>query len=261
MLPDATGALPWPRTAQTSWRFMLGLAGVFALFEVSARSLGSDRGQAGLVVGALVVGATLAVDHWLLGEPLAAGLRRLGLGAPKLPGVFAALFASALLLLVVPAFIGVTGARWTMYPGWIGLLPGLFAQAGVAEEVLFRGYLFRHLRRGRSFWRAALLASGPFVLVHLWLFFSMSWPVALASVVLSALISIPFAYLFELGGNTIWGSAILHWVVQGGIKVIVFDGTGFLFAAVWMLSSAVLPFVVFVYRRDAGHASAPVVSA
>jgi membrane protease YdiL (CAAX protease family) len=43
----------------------------------------------------------------------------------------------------------------------------------VAEEVLFRGYLFGHLRRGRSFWRAAVLSMLPFVCVHLLLFFTM----------------------------------------------------------------------------------------
>ncbi len=35
------------------------------------------------------------------------------------------------------------------------------AQAGIAEEVLFRAYLYGQPRDGRSFWRAAALASGP----------------------------------------------------------------------------------------------------
>jgi membrane protease YdiL (CAAX protease family) len=42
-----------------------------------------------------------------------------------------------------------------MYPGWTLLVGGLFAQAGIAEEVLFRVYLFRHIREGRAFWPAA----------------------------------------------------------------------------------------------------------
>ena len=54
-------------------------------------------------------------------------------------------------------------------------LPGLFAQAGIAEELLFRGYLFGHLREGRSFWRAALLSMPPFLAVHLLLFFQMDF--------------------------------------------------------------------------------------
>jgi hypothetical protein len=38
----------------------------------------------------------------------------------------------------------------------------------------------------------------------------MSWPVALAAVGLAVVLSFPLAYLFELGGRTIWAPAILH---------------------------------------------------
>jgi hypothetical protein len=47
----------------------------------------------------------------------------------------------------------------------------------------------------------------PVVGVHLLLFLWMEWPVALASLLLSAVLSFPLARLFELGGNTIWGPA------------------------------------------------------
>ena len=136
-----------------------------------------------------------------------------------------------------------------MYPRWILLLPGLFAQAGVAEEILFRGYLFRHLRASRSFWRAAFVASGPFVLVHLYLFLTLPWPLAAASVLLSALIAFPLAHLFELGGNTIWAPALLHWVVQGAVKVATPVEVALVFPVVWIVASAVIPFGVFFVRR------------
>ena len=119
-------------------------------------------------------------------------------------------------------FVLARGMTPAPYPGWISLLPGLFAQAGIAEEVLFRGYLFGHIRQGRTFWRAASLSMLPFVVVHLVLFFSMPWPIALASVVLAIVISFPLAYLYELGGNTIWAPALLHFVIQATVKVLVF---------------------------------------
>ena len=75
-------------------------------------------------------------------------------------------------------FVRARGMTPAFYPGWISLLPGLFAQAGIAEEVLFRGYLFGHVRVGRTFWRAAAVSMLPFVSVHLILFFSMPWPIA-----------------------------------------------------------------------------------
>ena len=101
-------------------------------------------------------------------------------------------------------------------------MPGLFAQAGIAEEVLFRGYLFGHLRRGRSFWRAALLSMLPFVAVHLLLFATMPWPIAAAALLLAVIVAFPLARLYELGGATIWAPALLHFVIQGTVKIVVF---------------------------------------
>ena len=55
------------------------------------------------------------------------------------------------------------------------------------------------------------------------------------------------AWLFELGGS-IWGAALLHWVVQGTVKIVVVEGAELGFAATWMVASAVLPFAVFAFR-------------
>jgi membrane protease YdiL (CAAX protease family) len=66
-----------------------------------------------------------------------------------------------------PLFARATATPLAARDGWPLLLPGLFAQGGIAEECLFRGYLFGHLRRERSFWRAAWLSVPPFVAVHL----------------------------------------------------------------------------------------------
>ena len=88
----------------------------------------------------------------------------------------------------------------------------------------------------------------PFVLVHLVLFFSMPWPIALASVVLAIVISFPLAHLFELGGNTIWAPALLHFVVQATVKVLVFSNGADSFALLWMAASAAIPMLVFAAK-------------
>ncbi len=159
----------------------------------------------------------------------------------------AGLGVSLLLLAVIPGYAALRGATLTIYPGWLWLLPGLFAQAGIAEEALFRGYLFGRLRRGHGFWHAAALATVPFVLVHLILFATPPWPVALAAVLLSTVMSFPLAHLFELGGRTIWGPALLHLTVQGAIKVLEVPGDAAL-PLVWMAASAVLPYLVVLRR-------------
>lgn len=243
-----TSTVRWPASPVNAARFIIGFAAVFALFQWLGTVLGSDRGQAGVVIGAAIVAATLAFERWLSGAPLLTALRRLGLGWPARRGIACALAVCFALVVVVPAYFTNAGATIKTYPGWLILLPGLFAQAGIAEEVLFRGYLFRRLRVGRSFWRAAFAASLPFVLVHLWLFMTLPWPLAVASVMLSALMSFPLAHLFELGGKTIWAPALLHWLVQGVPKVLDLEGdTGF--ALWWIAASAVVPFIAFAWRR------------
>ena len=166
-------------------RLLLGLCIVFAVFQWSAVTLGSDRGQAGLAVGALVVAATFLVERLLFEERLLPTVAALGLGRPLAAGLAVAGGLCVLLLIVVLVFLRVTGTSAVVTPNALSLAPGLFAQAGIAEEILFRGYLFGRLRRGRSFWRAAWLSMIPFVGVHLLLFFTMPWPVALAALLLS----------------------------------------------------------------------------
>ena len=235
------------------FRLVLGLFLVFGLFHGSATILGSDRGQRGILIGLLIVAATAAADRLLLRRRR--GARQLGLGRPRTQGIVVAFGIAFVLLLVGILFVGARGLTPAFYPGWISLLPGLFAQAGIAEEVLFRGYLFGHIRVGRTFWRAAALSMLPFVSVHLVLFLSMPWPIALASVLLAVVISFPLAYLFELGGNTIWAPALLHFVIQATVKVLVFSHGAESFALAWIAASAIVPLLIFTVKapsvRDA----------
>lgn len=67
-------------STSSEWlRLVLGLVAVFVLFQSSANILRSDRGQAGLVVGALVVAATIAVERVFFGQRVVAAARALGL--------------------------------------------------------------------------------------------------------------------------------------------------------------------------------------
>ena len=234
-------------------RLLLGLSLVFGLFHWSATILGSDRGQHGILVGALIVAATAVANAVVLRGDRTASLGQLGLAAPRPAGLLVAGAIACVMFLVAEVFTRVMGMRSTLYPGWAGLLPGLFAQAGIAEEVLFRGYLFGHLRVGRTFWRAAGLSMLPFVAVHLILFASMPWPIALASVLLATIISFPLAYLYELGGGTIWAPALLHFVIQATVKVVVFPSGAESFAIAWMATSAVVPLLVFAVKTPASR--------
>jgi membrane protease YdiL (CAAX protease family) len=237
-------------TAATWTRLLVELTAVFAIFQWSAAALGSDRGEAGVLVGAVVVGATLLVQRLWPGQTLWSAARAIGLGTPDRLGLVVAAGLSAVLLLLVPLFARITASSVTVETGTLWLIPGLFAQAGIAEETLFRGYLFGRLREGRSFRAAATLSMLPFVAVHLLLFLTMPWPVALAALFLSVAISFPLAHLYELGGSTIWAPALMHFVVQGTVKIVVLTGGDpSLFPLMWMAASLVLTMLALQVPR------------
>ena len=201
------------------------------------------------MVAALVVAATAAANWFVMRGRGVSTVRQLGLGTPRARGIAVAGGVSLLMFAFAWAFLRAMGLTATFYPGWLALVPGLFAQGGIAEEVLFRGYLFGHIRAGRTFWRAACLSMLPFVAAHLVLFATMPWPIALASVLLSIIISFPLAHLYELGGHTIWAPALLHFVIQGTVKVLVVSPGPETFAVAWMAASALIPLLVFAVKR------------
>ena len=222
---------------------------VWLLFDRSAAVLGSTRGEGGFLVAALVLTALLLAERAIHGRGIRDALRALGCGAPARQGLARAATASVLLIAVLPLYASFAQAHVALRSDWLRLVPGLFAQAGLAEELLFRGYLFGRLREDRGFWRAALLALPPFFLVHILLFATMSFPLALAATLLSLVISFPLARLYDAGEKTMWGPAILHAVVQGGIKVVdVPEAEMMGLATTWMAASMLIPWIAFVRR-------------
>jgi membrane protease YdiL (CAAX protease family) len=251
MSADAATLEAVPRRAPWA-RVVFGVVLVYALFEVVARATGSERGQAGLIVAAVVVGSLIVLERVLFGVPWRRAPQLLGLGRPAAKGLALAAGIAALQLLVLPGSVALLGVTLGVWPGWETLLLGLFAQAGIAEETLFRGFLFRRFRAVHSFGRATLLASIPFVLVHLWMFTTVPFAVAALSVVLSAATSFSFAALFERAGGTIWGAALVHFVIQAVPKVVLADGNAPAFVLVWIVAGTLLPFLAFIgFRRHA----------
>jgi membrane protease YdiL (CAAX protease family) len=230
------------------WPLAAGLAIVFALLQGLGDALGSDRGQAGLLVAAVVIAALVAIERLFFRQSPAAALQSLGFGRPAAPALALAFGLSLLLLAVIPTYALLRGETLALYPGWLWLLPGLFAQGGVAEEALFRGYLFGRLRRAHSFWRAATLAAVPFLIVHVYLFATLPAMIALAAVLLAVLMSFPLAHLFELGGRTVWPPALLHFTVQGAVKVLEVPGDTVM-PIVWMIASAAIAYLAFLVPR------------
>ncbi|MBC7769754.1 MAG: CPBP family intramembrane metalloprotease [Phycisphaerales bacterium] len=230
-------------------RLLGGFVILLGLLQGPAAALGSLRGEWGLAVAAVTVGGALLVQRALFASHSTKAITSLGLAAPRPRGVWAALAVCCLVLCAYPLFLLPTGAAFSTYPNALWLALGIFLQGGVAEEIVFRGYLYGHIRRRHSFWRAALISTVPFATAHLYMFTTMAWPIALAALVISVLLSFPFAWLYELGGRTIWAPAIAHAVVQGAVKLLVIDAPSF--PLIWMAASVAALWLVFLIRPSA----------
>lgn len=234
-------------------RLYVGVLAVYGLFQAIAIGTDSAFGEWGIVIAIVIVAATAAAAVLLpleRGVPKREQLRGLGLGKPSPRALAVTIGIGALMLGFYPIFAALTDASISLRRGWYLLLPGLFAQAGIAEEVLFRGYLFGQLRRRRTFWRAAWLSLPAFAIAHVALFFMMEPVLAAVATLLSIAVSLPLARLFDLGGSTIWAPALLHFVIQAAPKIVVAAPAVEMPLAVgWMAVAMVVPWIAFAIRR------------
>jgi membrane protease YdiL (CAAX protease family) len=135
-------------------------------------------------------------------------------------------------------------------------LIGVVLVNGIAEEVIHRGLVFGHLRSERSFGRAALLSALLFAAQHLYLGFSVGWTAGLASVLLAFLLSFPMAYLFEKGGNSLGGPAILHTSSNAPMIILVLSpsmATTILVPYMGVVLASI--YLAFAFRRFLGDQS------
>jgi membrane protease YdiL (CAAX protease family) len=238
-------------------KLTVGFALIYLVLDRSATWTNSLFGEYGVLICALVIAAALLVERLLFGTMTRHALAALGFGRPSQRGLLAALLASLLLLAYLPIFILVTGQPLTLRDGWPWIALGVLLQGGIAEELLWRGYLFRRLRATRSFWRAATIGMLFMVAQHTLLLWSLPLPIALAALGVALGTSFPLAHLFEVGGNTVWGAALLHCVIQGTFKVVVVPQASTLPVLLgWMAASVVVPYVALLVRRRAGTPAA-----
>jgi len=229
---------------------------LYVAFDRLAALLGSTRGEAGLVVCAILLALVLLAERVLTRAPLRACVQALGLRSPAPRALLAAVALSMGLLACLPLLAALTGVELALRPNAAWLALGMLAQGGVAEEVLFRGFMYRHLRKERTFWRAATLSAVPFAAAHLALLWSLDLSIALLALAMAIAWSFPLAWLFDRAGSSIWPGAILHAVMQGGIKLLVDDSPAFQNLAIaWLALGLTAPWLFFLVLRD--HRAAP----
>lgn len=134
----------------------------------------------------------------------------LGFVAPRWRAVIVAILVSLPMWLFVPLIGWATGTPIALNAAWLPILLGVVLVNGLTEEVVHRAYIFGHLRKEWSFLAAATISAAIFGAQHLYLLLTMGTVAGLASVGLAVVIAYPFALLYDRGGNSLAGPAILH---------------------------------------------------
>ncbi|GAA4882918.1 CPBP family intramembrane glutamic endopeptidase [Actinomycetospora straminea] len=247
--PTPDGAAPDTvvRSGRAWGRFLVGFLVLWGVLQTVA-TLDPTARWGVLLLAAVLVAAVVVerVDHDV---PAGVALRRLGLGRSRARVLGVAAAVSAAVLLVYPLTEAVTGATVTLRPGWPWLLLGVFALHGVAEEVVWRGYAFRRLRRDRSFaaavaWTMPLLAA-----THLPILVTAGAAVGLGAMAVAAATSIPLAYLFETGRGTVWAPALVHTAIDSFKLVVVPAGAVATFSLLLVAVSLLVPLLALAVPR------------
>jgi membrane protease YdiL (CAAX protease family) len=174
---------------------------------------------------------------------------RLGYGRPRWRAIAVALVLSGLMLLFFPLLSLATGASLSLNADWLPVLVGIILFNGIAEETVFRGYVFGHMRRYSSFVRAAFVSLVLFAAVHLYLFVGNSFAIGLVATLAAVAAAFPMAYLFERGGNTIWAPVIVHVAVHSIRLVAIPEAVYTLAVMAWLVMATLLPLVVILFRK------------
>ncbi len=237
-----------PKVAGRSWlRFLIGftlLWGVLAgISEIDA------TGRWGLAIFAAVATAALIVEVILYKAPVRAAVRHLGLGRPNGRALAVAAAVSALILLVYPLTTAVTGADIRMVPNWPWILLGIFAFHGLAEEIVWRGFAFRRLSSGRPFRTAVLLTMPLIAAAHIPVVVNNGVVVAIGAMLVAAVTSIPFSYLYVTGRCTVWAPALVHTAIDTFKLVVIPAAAITTFSMLLIAVSIVVPLLALAVPR------------
>lgn len=191
--------------------FLLAFIILFALFSgLGFLTANFDWTWTRILICIVVVsGVTIA---WSLIKKVAPAqsFRKVGFGVPNWRVIGVAVVLSAMMLAFFPLYSRLANVRLPLQTNWPWILIGIISGVGIAEETLFRGYVFGFLREKRTFWQAATLSMILFGAMHLLLLLWLPLLIAMAAIILAIIAAYPAAYLFETGNRTIWPSAILH---------------------------------------------------
>lgn len=235
------------------WRVLFGCAAMYLVLQGGLIMLmpSLDQPSAALVVAAVMLVVALLIERVLFARDVPNGLRALGLGRPKGRAMLVSVILTAGMVAFFPLYSLATGVPIGLKADWLWVLVGAIALNGLAEETLFRGFVFGHLRQGgHSFWRAGFVSLLIFSLVHLFLLVGNPPEIAILGALVAAAAAFPFAFLYERAGNTIWAGAVLHVGAHIFRLVEIPEAEYMTVAVVWLVVQVGFPFLVLAFRNS-----------
>lgn len=226
---------------------------LYGVFELMAKLTGDTTlPRNALLITICVLAAAVVAELVFFKSKFSELVKVLGLGKPDAKAIIASLVITLSLFLCYPLITLITGYNFIIPDNWLMLAIGVFALHGTAEEVLYRGFLFRCLREGRSFWKAAWIAVILFSVAHIPILINQGLLVGGMAVSLAIVSSFPFSYLYEKGNNTVWAPAIVHAAIDTVIPILAagqMDEKATMAVTLWMAASMVIPYISFLILR------------
>ncbi len=232
---------------------LVGCALMFLVLQIGTTWLTGriDMTWSALIATSTMLGLALLLEKLFFKRGLLPALRALGFRRPNAHALAVAGIIAPIMLAFFPLFTLVTGVQVSVRSDWWWILIGAIALNGIAEETLFRGYVFGGLRRsGLSFGRAGGISLVIFAAVHLFLFIQNPFLIALLGTLVAIAAAFPMAYLFERGNNALWAPVVLH-VAAHAIRLVDVPAPYYLIAVTaWLVLQLVAPFLVLAFRRN-----------
>ena len=205
------------------------------------------------LLASAVAFAVLAVGLSVLGTPLRQVPVELGLGRPRTRALIAGGITGTLVFATYLLGAVAVDVDLHLRPDWLWVLFGVLLFHGLAEELVWRGFALGWLRHRMRFWPAVAWSIPLIAATHVPIIASNGALVGGLAVVSAAATSVPLAYLWEHGGRTIWGAAVLHGAI--GCWQLFDRDYPASFSVVVLLASIGIPLLVLPlfarYLRDA----------
>lgn len=194
-----------------------------------------------------VAGGTVALGERIVFRTAVRDIPRdLGLGRPRPAAVAVGGIVGGLVFATYLVGAAALDVDLQIRSDWPVVLACALLFHGLTEELVWRGFVFAHLRDATTFGRAVGWSVPLIALTHVPIIAGKGPVIGAMAVTSAAVTCLPMAHLWEHGGRTIWGPAALHGLI-GTWQLFERDFPDS-FSIVLVTGSIVVPLLALLWR-------------